>query len=265
MERFLDLHRRATSRRPARPPLALTHRVGTTHVLVPLMGVAAALIGALWAVETWLLADPTSWIDGTLLTWIEGQRSAATIAVARVATHLGDLWVVVLIGVALVVQARRRSGRWDSATLVATVLVGALVITTAAKELTARLRPDEALTSTVSLAFPSGHASRAAVVYALVIWLAIRWARHPVTRHAVAVLGAGMIVTTGWSRLLLGAHWPTDVLAGWALGLIWFAVVLALARPVPVARPGEVTSEGAPTASPDEERAGAPPGRERGR
>ena len=206
-------------------------------MLVPLLGVAAALIGALWALESWLLEGPTRRLDEGGLAWVAEQRTSEVISVARAVTHLGDLSVVLLIGLVLVVLARRRSGRWDSAKLVATVIVGAAGTTTAAKELTARLRPDDALTSTLSLAFPSGHASRAAAVYALVIWLAIRWAKHPVTRHVVAVLGAGMILGTGWSRVLLGAHWPTDVLAGWVLGLLWFFAVLLLTRPVPVAGP----------------------------
>lgn len=234
MERLRDLHRRATSRRPSRPPLGLTHPVGSTQVLVPLLGAAAALTAILWGLESWLLEGPVLALDEWGLAAVAEQRGPVTIALARVATHLGDLWVVALVGLGLVVLARARSGRWDSAKLVVTVVVGALVVTAAAKELTARLRPDEALTSTVSLAFPSGHASRAAAVYALVVWLAIRWAKHPVSRHAVAILGVGMILATGWSRVLLGAHWPTDVLAGWALGLAWFSTVLALTRPVPV-------------------------------
>ncbi len=236
MERLRDLHRRATSRREPRPPLGLTRPLGSKAVLLALLGVALALIAVLWVVETWLLEGPISTLDEVGLAWAAEQRSPTAIALARVATHLGDLPVVAAVGIGLVVLARYRSGRWDSAHLVAAVVVGVLVVTTAAKELTARLRPDETLTSTVSLAFPSGHASRAAAVYALVIWLAIRWAKHPATRHAATLLGAGMILATGWSRLVLGAHWPTDVLAGWGLGLIWFAVVLALTRPVPLSR-----------------------------
>ena len=240
MSRLLDLHRRATSRRPARPPLALTHPVGSTHVLVPLLGVAAALVAALWALESWLLEGPVPALDAHVLAWAVEQRGPGTIALARVVTHLGDLWVVALIVAVLVVLARRRSGRWDSAKLVGVVVGGALLVTTASKELTGRLRPDDALTSTVSLAFPSGHASRAAVIYAMVAWLAAKWSKHPLTRHAVAVAMLGMVLATGWSRVLLGAHWPTDVLAGWGLGIVWLLVVVALTRPVPAeAAPGD--------------------------
>lgn len=246
MSRLLDLHRRATSRRGKRPPLALTHPIGSTHVLVPLVGIAAALVAGLWALESWLLEGPTPLVDERGLGWITGQRTPEVIAAARVLTHLGDLWVVMLISAVLVYLARHRSGRWDSAELVVTVIGGVLVITTIAKLLTARLRPDEALTDTVSLAFPSGHASRAAVAYAMVAWLAVKWARHPVTRHVVALLALGMTLATAWSRVLLGAHWPTDVLAGMTLGAIWLAVVVALTRPVPAPLVGAPRDEETP-------------------
>lgn len=244
MSRLLDLHRRATSRRDQRPPLALSHAIGSTRVLAPLVGVAAALVAALWALDAWLLDGETPWLDERGLAWATGQRTPGMVAAARVVTQLGDLWVVLLVAAVLVWLARRRSGRWDSAELVATAIGGVLVITTVAKVLTARLRPDEALTDTVSLAFPSGHASRAAVACAMIAWLAVRWARHPVTRHVVAVLALGMTLATAWSRVLLGAHWPTDVLAGMLLGAIWLAVVVALTRPVPADRVAGTGSAG---------------------
>ncbi len=201
--------------------------------MAPLLGIGAALVGVLWLLDEWLIEGETPWLDEIGLAWATEQRSPETVALARVLTHLGDLWVVMIIVALLVWLARRRSGRWDSAELVITVIGGVLVITTIAKLLTARLRPDVAITETVSLAFPSGHASRAAVVYAMVAWLAVKWAKHPVTRHVVAVLALAMTLATAWSRVLLGAHWPTDVLAGMTLGAIWLAVVVTLTRPVP--------------------------------
>jgi undecaprenyl-diphosphatase len=244
-----DLHRRATSRREPQPPLALTHPVGARHVWGWLLAIAATLVVALWVVETWLIGSPLPALDAQGVQWASDQRGPRTIAVARVLTHLGDVSVVAAVSAALVVLARYRSGRWDSAKLVVVAVGGALLVTGAAKELTGRLRPDEALTSTVSLAFPSGHASRAAVVYLLVAWISVQWAKHPVTRHVVPVLAVGMVAATSWSRVLLGAHWPTDVVAGIALGAIWLVSVIALTRPVPVARsaPAAATREGTDT------------------
>ncbi len=79
----------------------------------------------------------------------------------------------------------------------------------------ARTRPDFVphLDAVTSAAYPSGHANNAAVVYILFIML-VPQARHPGWQLAAAV----MIILTGLSRIMLGVHWPTDVIGGWMLG-----------------------------------------------
>ncbi len=78
-----------------------------------------------------------------------------------------------------------------------------------------RVRPDFVphLDSVTSAAYPSGHANNAAVVYILFIML-VPQARHPGWQLAAAA----MIIMTGLSRIMLGVHWPTDVIGGWMLG-----------------------------------------------
>lgn len=80
----------------------------------------------------------------------------------------------------------------------------------------ARERPDFSphLDAVTSAAYPSGHANNAAVVYILFIML-VPQARHPGWQLAAAF----MIVITGLSRIMLGVHWPTDVIGGWMLGM----------------------------------------------
>jgi undecaprenyl-diphosphatase len=79
----------------------------------------------------------------------------------------------------------------------------------------ARVRPDLVphLDVVSSAAYPSGHANNAAVVYILFIML-VPQARHPGWQIAAAF----MILITGLSRVMLGVHWPTDVVGGWLLG-----------------------------------------------
>lgn len=83
------------------------------------------------------------------------------------------------------------------------------------KHFFARVRPDlvTQLDPISSPAFPSGHSNNAAVVYILFIML-VPQARHPLWQLAAAI----MILLTGISRIMLGVHWPTDVLGGWMLG-----------------------------------------------
>lgn len=86
-----------------------------------------------------------------------------------------------------------------------------------------RLRPDFVphLDFANNAAYPSGHANNAAVVYILFIML-VPQARHKLWQLAAA----GMILLTGLSRIMLGVHWPTDVIGGWMLGTA-FALMAA--------------------------------------
>ena len=79
-----------------------------------------------------------------------------------------------------------------------------------------RIRPDLVphLDTINNAAYPSGHANNAAVVYILFIML-VPQARHPMWQAVAAML----ILTTGLSRIMLGVHWPTDVIGGWMLGI----------------------------------------------
>lgn len=99
-----------------------------------------------------------------------------------------------------------------------------------------RPRPDlvEHLTAIQTASFPSGHATMSAIVYLTLAAMIARMVDSHALRvyvMAVAVLILGIV---GVSRVYLGVHWPTDVLAGWALGVAWAAgswlVVAALRR-----------------------------------
>ena len=83
----------------------------------------------------------------------------------------------------------------------------------------------------MSSAFPSGHAVRAVAVYGLVAWLLLVLVRHRVVRLVAIPAAAGLIALNGIARVALGAHWPTDVLAGVAIGAAWLACSLLLLRP----------------------------------
>ncbi|HEX8217250.1 MAG TPA: phosphatase PAP2 family protein, partial [Allosphingosinicella sp.] len=92
----------------------------------------------------------------------------------------------------------------------------------------ARLRPvaHEHLVEVQTLSFPSGHAANSVMVYLSLALLLT--ATYP--RRSLAVWAAVWLsILIGISRLVLGVHWPTDVIAGWAFGLFWTLLLLRLA------------------------------------
>ena len=67
-------------------------------------------------------------------------------------------------------------------------------------------------------------------VYGLLAWLWLRASRSVVERMLVVVLLAALLLVTGAARVRLGSHWPSDVLAGYAVGAVWLLTVIAALR-----------------------------------
>lgn len=151
--------------------------------------------------------------------------------VGRDVTALGGIAVLTLVTVAVAgLLALQKAVR--SAVLVVGAVVGGTILSSFVKEAFDRPRPDlvphEVVVYTAS--FPSGHSMMAAVTW---LTLAALLARvQPSRRLKVYVLAVATLVTigVGVSRVYLGVHWPTDVLAGWTAGAAWALACLALAR-----------------------------------
>ena len=130
------------------------------------------------------------------------------------------LWTVTLLGIA---YSWRHGARKLAVYLAATTAGGGLV-STAIKLLVNRPRPevDHPIVEAFGKSFPSGHALSSTVVFGAVLLaflpvLAGRW------RHAAVAVTAVFVLAIGLSRLLLGVHFLSDVLAGHVLGLAWLA------------------------------------------
>lgn len=98
-----------------------------------------------------------------------------------------------------------------------------LLVSTLLKELFDRPRPDlvEAGTRVYTSSFPSAHAMMSACMYLTFGALLARFETQRRKKIIVLVFSAMIIVVVGLSRVYLGVHWPTDILAGWTAGAIW--------------------------------------------
>jgi len=156
--------------------------------------------------------------------WAARQATSTSTSVLRVLTYLGSTsFALPLALVVGLVEARRRPNR---SILVFLVLVegGQLLLVNVVKVLVGRARPAiDQLAGVSSMSFPSGHSATAAATFAALAVLVGR-GRGPTARTALAVSAAGLTALVGATRVLLGVHWLTDVLAGIALGWGWLAL-----------------------------------------
>jgi membrane-associated phospholipid phosphatase len=199
-------------------------------------GIFLFLGGVGWLLEHWYDLGPTP-IDAPLLQWLESQERKRFTDTMLQITALGSVTVLTLI-VLLVTTALLLGKHRRTALSVVVAAAGASVILTAVKHLVDRPRPfaahvvDRKLDQFVgdTRSFPSGHSMGSMAVYLMLGFLLAPLA--PNRRCARFVLGAGVSLSllVGLSRLYLGVHYPTDVLAGWIGGAVWAFVTLRAFR-----------------------------------
>jgi len=139
------------------------------------------------------------------------------------ATHLGDAAVTMSVA-ALVVVVLLLLRRWRPALCIAAAVALGFLLAEGVKDLVGRPRPNVAwrpaqypLPKTPS--FPSGHAVDSAAAYVSLGLIAGRRLRRRWLRVLALVLGLALPLLVGFSRVYLGVHFFTDVLAGWGIGL----------------------------------------------
>lgn len=136
-----------------------------------------------------------------------------------------DPWTMrILVAVAVAVllwHGRRLLALWVAA---ASVLGSGLQ--QALKSMVDRARPvwAEPVDTAQYAAFPSGHAMTATVTCGLLLWLLSRTGAGPGLTRAAALVAAVSVLGVGFTRLYLGVHWFTDVVAGWLLGICLVAL-----------------------------------------
>jgi undecaprenyl-diphosphatase len=205
--------------------MKLGTRLTTAAALALLVLVPFALIAGL-VVGGWTpLRDLDATITTSLHSWALGHPHWTL--TNKWLTNLFDPMVLRVAALGLVIWLYRRQARRLALWTVTTMAVGGL-LGVVLKLLVGRHRPDllDPVARATGFSFPSGHALNAALtagVFVLVLLpVAHGWRRRLLWASAIAVT-----VLTGLSRIVLGVHWTSDVLAGWLLGIAVVAVTAA--------------------------------------
>jgi undecaprenyl-diphosphatase len=199
------------------------------------------MTGALWAffnVASEMVEGDTAALDRRILLAMRNPANPADPIGSRSfeeamrdVTALGGFTVVTLVTVvgalAFLIHGRRR----HALVLVGTVLL-ADISSSLAKAFYARPRPDLVAHGAYvySASFPSGHSTLSAATFLTLAVLIAALEPNRATKAMVFILAAALVIAIGVSRVYLGVHWPSDVLAGWCLGAAWALAAWSVLR-----------------------------------
>jgi membrane-associated phospholipid phosphatase len=203
-------------------------RWSTSLAELPLIALLAALlIAGVWAfsaiMEDVVTGDPIIGLDKRVYAHLQLLRTAPFDALLIAITGLGDQKVVMPVAVAglvtLLALRRFRAGWY-----LTLAIVGGAVFVGGVKRVIARPRPVSIYDGVAEYAFPSGHAAMSVVLYGFLAVLLAYGSPRPV-RRGVAFAALTLVGLIAFSRVYLGAHWLSDVLAGLAFGVAWVALL----------------------------------------
>ncbi|WP_051259154.1 phosphatase PAP2 family protein [Schaalia suimastitidis] len=168
------------------------------------------------------VVTPTPTIDQWVLQSFVAMRTPGTTVVMEAVTWIFDPWRATVLAVALGVVTGWVTRQWRAGVYVTGSVAVAALITSGIKNLHDRLRPPEFLRLTVehTYSFPSGHTTAAAAIGVSLAIVFILFSRKVtlVSRALVWIGAVALIVLIGVTRMYLGVHWLTDVLAGACVG-----------------------------------------------
>lgn len=210
--------------------LKLWFQANGRSLLYLVLGVYIPLqIFAVLALKIWGLEGGLSW-DIALIRAIHQSADANLDQAATWLTQLGSVRIVgplVLAWVPFLIRQKK----WRSLTYLAITLVGGCALNVIAKTLWHRTRPslwNGNYPVPTDFSFPSGHAMTSFLIVAALAILTWKTRWNPL----VIILGALYVATVGWTRVYLGVHYPSDIVAGWMLALAWAIGISILVKPV---------------------------------
>jgi membrane-associated phospholipid phosphatase len=187
----------------------------------------AVLTFSLWAffelLEDVIMGDGVTGLDRAVYLWLQQHRHPGWDRLMVGVTELGDANVAMPVaGAAIALLAALKF--WREAMFLCAAMIGAAGFVAGLKRVIQRARPVDIYDGVAEYSFPSGHAGMSIVLFGfLAFLLAVRataGCRRIIYRASIV-----LVLLIGFSRVYLGAHWMSDVLAGFAFGLAWNSVL----------------------------------------
>jgi undecaprenyl-diphosphatase len=192
-------------------------------------GIVCALLAVL--AFTWYASEVAEGellaFDSSVREFVHSFASRRLTDVMTAVSYMGKVGTLVILGtVVTAVMLYLRAFRSTAIFLITMAGEIMLEVTLKATYQRARPKPFFDLPPPESFSFPSGHALGSLCFYGILAWIVVRRIQDVRTRTAIAVLTAVFVLMIGLSRVYLGVHYPSDVLAGFVVGLIWTSSVV---------------------------------------
>ncbi|WIB32759.1 phosphatase PAP2 family protein [Curtobacterium sp. MCSS17_005] len=217
---------------------ALGKRFGAMPVLLLTLAIGLGIA----VLATWIAsevydavreADDVAVLDRPVLDWALTLRSPTADTLVTWWTDIAGTIGMPIVALGFLVGFTIQRRAWTPLVLLVAASGGSLLMTIAGKDLIGRARPplsDAVPPYETSPSFPSGHTLNSTVIVGTIVYLLLLRQSRVVTRVWTIVVGTLFVLSVGASRVFLGHHWLTDVLAAWALGLAWLALVITAHR-----------------------------------
>ena len=208
--------------------LEIQHHWPTLYIGGSLLGSIFMLVVFVELAWETVFQKTTAFFDNVMFWVVRYFSSPAVDRIMIVITDLGfgSTYFLLIIAVLFLLASRRR---WLALRILIICLAGGVVLNYVLKNLFERVRPDFLrVVDAAGYSFPSGHAMVSLCFYGMVGFLVARSLKHGSQRLAVLITVSLLVAAIGISRIYLGVHYASDVVAGYAAGFMWLTLCISL-------------------------------------
>lgn len=177
-----------------------------------------------------ITSQETLAFDTVIREWVYARRSPGLNAVLIAITYMGNWQSIVFLGMVLLLY---KGTRREIGVPFAVISLCSTILYKAVKSFFARPRPDLSvrIIEQGGYSFPSGHSMNGIVCFGILIYLVRRYCKNRKVANLLTVLLSLLIIVIGCSRVYVGVHFPSDILAGWSLGAAFLcSAIIVLER-----------------------------------
>ncbi len=168
-------------------------------------------------------------LDQVVNAHVKGVSGSSLVNIMNTITHLGSTYPLLIFSLCLLVFFVYR--KWTHhALLLCMGMIGGLILELSIKALVHSSRPLNPLTEIAGYSFVSGHSTMNAIFFCILLYTLKDDLHSELLKYAFIVSCVGMFILIGFSRIYLSAHWLSDVLGGFALGIFWTTLVILLIK-----------------------------------